>query len=79
MKEFSQSQINALTAFVDSDRFSTGQSNRELHMRDISFHRGIMPAGIIWPKSSQEVAEILTWTYEHDIPVTPWGAGTSTE
>ncbi len=79
MKEFAQAQINALSSFVDSDRFSVGQSNRELHLHDISHHSGILPAGIIWPVTTEEVAEILSWTYEQHIPVTPWGAGTSTE
>ena len=56
-----------------------GPSNRELHLRDISFHQGTLPAGIIWPVATAEVARILAWAYENDVPVTPWGAGTSTE
>ncbi|CAB1083140.1 D-Lactate dehydrogenase, cytochrome c-dependent (EC [Olavius algarvensis Delta 1 endosymbiont] len=79
MEEFTQSQITELSAFVASDRFSTGQSNRELHLHDISPHYGSLPAGIIWPVTTEEVARILTWTYQNGIPVTPWGAGTSTE
>ncbi len=79
MKEFSQTQISALSEMVESDRFSTGQSNRELHLHDISPHRGTLPAGIIWPVTTAEVARILSWTYQNDVPVTPWGAGTSTE
>ncbi len=63
----------------EPDRFSTGSSNRELHLRDISFHQGNLPAGIIWPVATAEVARILAWAYENDVPVTPWGAGTSTE
>jgi len=79
MEEFNQNQIAALGGMVDSDCFSTGMSNRELHLHDISPHRGTLPAGIIWPKTTAEVARILSWTYENEIPVTPWGAGTSTE
>ena len=79
MNEFNQDQVAALSGMVDSDCFSTGQSNRELHLHDISPHRGTLPVGIIWPKSTSEVARILTWTYKNAIPVTPWGAGTSTE
>jgi D-lactate dehydrogenase (cytochrome) len=79
MDEFNENQKSALSAMVASDRFSTGQSNRELHLHDISPHYGILPAGIIWPVSTDEVAQILSWTYDNDIPVTPWGAGTSTE
>ena len=79
MKEFTPQQIETLSALVASDRFSTGQSNRELHLHDISAHRGVLPAGIIWPITTAEVSEILKWSYKQEIPVTPWGAGTSTE
>ena len=71
--------MKALSAFVGPDRFSTGQSSRELHLHDISSHLGTLPAGIIWPVTTDEVSRILTWTYDQGVPVTPWGAGTSTE
>jgi D-lactate dehydrogenase (cytochrome) len=64
---------------VAPGRFSTGESNRRLHLHDISFHQGILPAGVIWPVSVEEVSAILSYIYRNDIPVTPWGAGTSTE
>ncbi len=79
MEEFTQDQIATLSNFVTADRFSTGQSNRELHLHDISAHQGVLPAGIIWPFTTQEVSDILTWAYQQQVPVTPWGAGTSTE
>jgi D-lactate dehydrogenase (cytochrome) len=79
MKEFTARHVTELSAMVAPDRFSTGQSNRELHLHDISFHQGTLPAGIIWPESTEEVAAILAWTYAEGVPVTPWGAGTSTE
>ena len=79
MKEFTPGQIEALSNFVAPDRFSTGQSNRELHTHDISPHRGALPAGIIWPVETEEVAQILSFSYAQGIPITPWGAGTSTE
>jgi D-lactate dehydrogenase (cytochrome) len=79
MEEFTPEQISTLSSFVDNDRFSTGQSNRELHLSDESAHRGTLPAGIIWPLNTEEVAKILSWTYAQGIPVTPWGVGSSTE
>ncbi len=79
MDQFTQAQIDALSALVPSDAFSTGTSNRELHTKDISPHRGKLPAGIVWPTRTEEVAAILAYTYQEGIPVTPWGAGTSTE
>ncbi|MFH0995340.1 MAG: FAD-binding oxidoreductase [Pseudomonadota bacterium] len=79
MDTFTPRHIADLSAMVAPDRFSTGQSNRELHRRDISSHLGTLPAGIIWPLTTDEVSRILTWAYSSDVPVTPWGAGTSTE
>ncbi len=79
METFTPRNIADLSAIVDSDRFSTGQSNRELHRHDISSHPGTLPAGIIWPLTTDEVSRILSWAYANDVPVTPWGAGTSTE
>jgi D-lactate dehydrogenase (cytochrome) len=79
MNEFTEDQIKTLSSFVDPGRFSTGQSNRELHMHDVSPHYGELPAGVIWPITTAEVARILKWTYSQGIPATPWGAGTSME
>jgi D-lactate dehydrogenase (cytochrome) len=79
MKEFNAEHLAALSSLVAPDRFSTGRSNRELHLRDISSHQGVLPAGVIWPVSTEEAAAILAWAYAHEVPVTPWGAGTSTE
>jgi D-lactate dehydrogenase (cytochrome) len=79
IQEFTSEQIKDLSSFVDQDRFSVGRSFRELHLHDISSHQGLLPAGVIWPITTEEVSLILTWTYDHGVPVTPWGAGTSTE
>ena len=59
MKEFTPEDLNALAAFVSPERFSTGQSNRELHLKDISHHQGSLPAGIIWPASSRSAASVV--------------------
>jgi D-lactate dehydrogenase (cytochrome) len=79
MEEFTKDQIAALSNFVTDDRFSIGQSSRKLHLHDISAHRGTLPAAIIWPITTAEVSKVLSWTYTQEVPVTPWGAGTSTE
>ena len=79
MNELSATQKSTLISMVSEDRFSTGSSDKNLHLHDISYHCGQLPAGIIWPSSTEEVADILQWSYGQKIPVTPWGAGTSTE
>jgi len=72
-------QIDQLRTLVGAERVSTGPSARELHTRDISAHQGSLPAAVIWPTSTEEVSRVLAWCYANDVPVTPWGAGTSTE
>jgi D-lactate dehydrogenase (cytochrome) len=79
MKQFSTDQIDHFNAMLGTRRFSTGESARNLHLHDISPHQGVLPAGIAWPGSTEEVARILAYTYKENIPITPWGAGTSTE
>ncbi len=79
MEELSTQQMTTLASLVSKDRFSTGISDKETHLHDISYHKGVLPAAIIWPESTDEVVNILQWSYAQRIPVTPWGAGTSTE
>jgi len=64
---------------VGSERFSTGESNLELHSKDQSYHPAIRPEAVIWPINRFEVSEILKYSNEHLIPVTAWGSGTSVE
>ncbi len=79
MNTLDQKQILELTQLVSPDRLSTGRSHLDLHRRDISPHRGKRPAAVVWPETTAEVSAILRWTYTREVPVTPWGAGTSTE
>jgi D-lactate dehydrogenase (cytochrome) len=73
------SQLQQLHQWFGSERFSTGNSARDLHISDISPHACEPPSGVVWPETTEEVSNLLTWTYREGIPVTPWGAGTSTE
>ncbi len=79
MKELTEGQIAELTSLVGADRFTTGLSSRELHSRDVSHHRGAPPAGVIFPLTTDEVSRTLAWCCDNEVPVTPWGAGSSLE
>ena len=71
--------IQALQAMVDADRFSTGQSVLDLHARDQSSHPRCCPEAVIWPLSAAEVSSILKYANARRIPVTGWGSGSSLE
>jgi D-lactate dehydrogenase (cytochrome) len=71
--------IQELKAIVGDEWVSAGQSVRELHSHDESFHTPVLPDVVVWPHSTEEVSSIVKWAYEKDIPITPWGVGTSLE
>jgi D-lactate dehydrogenase (cytochrome) len=79
LANLSAEQLTRLEQWFGRQRFSAGQSSRELHIRDISAHVSALPAGVVWPETTEEVSRLLAWAYREEIPVTPWGAGTSTE
>lgn len=60
-------------------RFSTGASDLGLHGQSESHFPPMPPDGVAYPRSAQEVAQIMRICSEHAIPVTGWGAGTSLE
>ena len=68
-----------LESIVGIERFSTGESNLELHSKDQSYHLPVRPEGVIWPVNRLEVSKVLAYASERMIPVTGWGSGTSVE
>ena len=74
-----QGHAKELEEIVGPERFSTGESNLELHARDQSHHPSSLPEAVIWPVNRAEVTEILRYANKHLIPVTGWGAGSSLE
>jgi len=49
------------------------------HGRGESFHPPSPPAAILTPQSTTDVASILKLCTEHNVPVVPYGKGTSVE
>ena len=72
-------EIDIFRSIVTEGRVSTGESERELHSKDESFHNKTMPDVIIFPETADEISEIFRLANKNRIPLTPWGAGTSLE
>jgi D-lactate dehydrogenase (cytochrome) len=72
-------EIEAIRKIVGPERVSTGESVLELHSKDESFHQRRKPEVVVWPLRTEEISQILKMANEKQIPVTPWGAGTSLE
>jgi D-lactate dehydrogenase (cytochrome) len=60
-------------------RVTTNIVQREHHSHGESYHPPALPDMVCFPKSTEEVSEILKISARHRIPVVPFGAGTSVE
>ena len=58
---------------------STGASVRDLHGRDESHHQPFSPDVVVFPASTEEVAEVLAIAARFRVPVTPFGTGSGLE
>jgi D-lactate dehydrogenase (cytochrome) len=63
----------------DASRVRDGDSERDLHSEDMSFHPPRRPDVVVYPTSTVEVAAVLAVANECEIAVTPFGAGSSLE
>ncbi len=61
------------------NRISMSMPVLEQHGKDESYHEGSKPDAVVFIESTEEVIEILKLCYEFNIPVIPFGAGTSLE
>jgi D-lactate dehydrogenase (cytochrome) len=66
-------------ALGDARRVSDGESERELHASDITFHRPHRPDVVVYATTTEEVSAVLALADENRVPVTPFGAGSSLE
>ena len=72
----------ALTAALRDllgDRLSLSRAVREHHGKDESWHHPALPDMVVFPRTTEEVQQIVRLCAEHDTPITPFGAGTSLE
>src|SRR3984957_11912898 len=60
-------------------RASDGAAVREQHSHDESYHTPAAPDVVCFPRTTDEVSAIVTISARHQLPVIPFGAGTSLE
>ncbi|MCL4138640.1 UNVERIFIED_CONTAM: hypothetical protein GTU68_064987 [Idotea baltica] len=61
------------------DRFQTGASIREQHGHTTTWIRNQPPDGVVFPRSTEEVADVVKVCAIHKVPLIPFGVGTSLE
>ena len=68
-----------LEAALGADRVTDGDSARDLHARDLTFHPAHLPDLVVYAATTDDVAKVLAIASAHRVPVTPFAAGTSLE
>ncbi|MGF1553204.1 MAG: FAD-binding oxidoreductase [Paracoccaceae bacterium] len=61
------------------DRLSRTAAILEQHGHDEAHHAAHLPDAVIWPETTEEVAEVARACAAHACPIVPWGTGTSLE
>jgi len=61
------------------DRFALRHSDRALHSKDFSYHTPALPAAVIYADTPEEVAAAVQLCSKYNIPIIPYGSGTSLE
>ena len=73
-----QAVISELESLL-GERLSTSAAVREHHGKDESYHKPEPPDAVVFPSTSEEVAEIVKICARHGTPIIPFGTGTSLE
>ncbi|NYT85667.1 FAD-binding oxidoreductase [Pollutimonas harenae] len=61
------------------ERFSTAHAVREHHGRDESPYPPMLPDGVVFANSTEEVAWVARHCHSHKVPLIPYGVGSSLE
>jgi len=70
------SAIQEFQKLLSHDCILTGAEEKERYGRDETEDLFFMPDIVLKPNNTEEVSRIMQICYEHNIPVTPRGAGT---
>ena len=62
-----------------ADRVQTGEAIRRQHGHTLTWLENQPPDVVVWPNSTEEVGEIVRIAATHNVPIIPFGAGTSLE
>lgn len=68
-----------LLLFLKKEQVSTNETVRELHGKDESYHTPALPDIVVFPHTTEEVSNILKVANTYEVPVVPFGAGSSLE
>lgn len=71
--------IEQLRTLVSAEQVSVNETILEQHSHDESYHAPRLPDVVIYPRNVIETSAIVRYANEHEIPVIPFGLGSSLE
>lgn len=71
--------VSELQSILAPDRATENETILEGHSSDESYHTPHLPDVVVYPKTTEEVSEVVSFANEHQIPVVPFGLGSSLE
>ncbi|WP_216829781.1 FAD-binding oxidoreductase [Alkalihalobacterium elongatum] len=71
--------ITLLAKLLPPDRVTTNKTTLQNHGKDESHHTESLPHVVVFPVSKEEVSEIHKIASKYEVPVTPFGLGSSLE
>src|SRR5688572_9297720 len=77
-REFDPTLLGELKALL-GERVSTSAAVREHHGKDESYFPYAPPDAVVYPKSTEEVRDVVNLCRQRRVPMIPYGVGTSLE
>ncbi len=71
--------LHHLSEYLQADQISVNDTIKELHGQDESYHQMKLPDVVVFPETTQQVSEIMKIANQHQVPVVPFGLGSSLE
>lgn len=69
----------ALKQILPESQVSINPTVREQHSKDESYHTPSLPDLVVFPETTEQVSEIIKLANTYQVPVVPFGLGSSLE
>ncbi len=71
--------LNELKQILDEERVTINETVLDQHSHDESYHTPHLPDIVIFPENADEISRVLQFANDRNIPVIPFGLGSSLE
>lgn len=71
--------LEELQKILSNDQVTVNETILEQHSKDESYHTPHLPDVVVFPESTEDVSKVMKFASTNNIPVVPFGLGTSLE